>query len=128
MYEWYDIKVRCILGSGKRDVREMETVGRPLRWAEEGLEYEARAKHCQALREESKTVKSAVVKPVETGQEEDAHMLDYAERKKFRSMEAAVHYTSLDRSDVQCAAKDICTKMANPTGGSWKMLMKAANV
>ena len=39
---WYDAKVRCVFGSGKRDVREEELLGRNLRWTEEGLEYEAR--------------------------------------------------------------------------------------
>ena len=36
MCEWYDVKVRGILGSGKRDVREIEILGRSLRWTEEG--------------------------------------------------------------------------------------------
>ena len=32
---------------------------------------------------------------------------------------------SLNRSDVQCAAKAICTKMADPARGSSKRLKKA---
>ena len=35
---------------------------------------------------------------------------------------------SLDRVDVQHAAKKMCTKVANPTKGSWKRLKKAAQV
>ena len=31
-----------------------------------------------------------------------------------------------DRSDVQYAAKEVCTKMANRTRGSWMRLKKAA--
>ena len=31
---------------------------------------------------------------------------------------------SLDRADVQHAAKEMCTKMASPTQGSWKRLKK----
>ena len=41
MCEWYDVMVCGVLGSGKRDVREEEIVGRNLRWTEERLEYEA---------------------------------------------------------------------------------------
>ena len=41
MHEWYDVKVRGIHGSGKRDVHEIEILGRNLTWTEEGLEYEA---------------------------------------------------------------------------------------
>ena len=40
MHEWYDVKVRGILGSGKRDVHEIEILVRSLTWTEEGLEYE----------------------------------------------------------------------------------------
>ena len=32
---------------------------------------------------------------------------------------------SSDRSDVQYAAKEVCTKMASPTRGSWKRLKEA---
>ena len=48
MCGWYDVKVRGILGSEKRDEREIEILGRRLRWTGEGLEYEARDKHSQA--------------------------------------------------------------------------------
>ena len=44
---WYDVKVRGILGGGKRDVHEIEILGRNLTWTEEGLEYEGGDKqHC----------------------------------------------------------------------------------
>ena len=95
MCEWYGVKLRGILGSGRRDVREIEIRGRSLRWTEEG-------KHRQALlggmglSEESKVVHSAAVKPEEFGQEGDATMLGEAERKKFRSSVATLNYMSLD--------------------------------
>ena len=87
MCEWYSVKVRGILGSGKRDVREIETLGRSLRWTEEGLECEASDKRRQALleglelSEESKTVNSAAAKPEEIGQEEDEEMLEGTEKR-----------------------------------------------
>ena len=62
-------------------MREMEMLGRNLRWTEEGLEYEASEKHLQALVEgvglsqESKTINSAAVKPEEMGREVDEEML-----------------------------------------------------
>ena len=83
MCDKYDVKVRA---TAERDVREIEILGRSLRWTEEGLEFEASDKHHQTLLEGSKTGNSAAVKPEETGQEEDANMLDAAERKKFRSL------------------------------------------
>ena len=125
MHEWYDVKVRGVLGSGKRDVHEIEILGRNLTWTEEGLEYEGSDKH--RLNEESKAVNSAAVKPEEIGQEEDMEILDASETKRFRSLAATLNYMSSDRSDVQYAAKEVCTKMANPTRGSWKRLKRQAD-
>ena len=41
MPEWYDTKVRGVLGNRERDIHEMEILRRLLRWAENGLENEA---------------------------------------------------------------------------------------
>ena len=82
MHEWYDVKVRGVLGSGKRDVHEIDILGWNLTWTEEGLEHEGSDKHRRALpeglglNEESKAVNSAAVKPEEIGQEEEKEMLD----------------------------------------------------
>ena len=116
MHEWYDVKVRGILGSGKRDVHEIEILGRNLTWTEEGLEYEGSDKHRRALlaglglNEESKAVNSAAVRPEEIGQEEDTDMLDASEAKRFRSLAATLNYMS---------------SAASTTKGSWKRLKKA---
>ena len=105
MHEWYDVKVRGVLGSGKRDVHEIEILGRNLTWTEEGLEYDGSDKNRQALleglglNEESKAVNSAAVIPEEIGQEEDTEMLDASETKRFRSLAATLNYMSSDRSD-----------------------------
>ena len=84
-------------------------------------EYEANDMHRQALmawiglRKESKALNSAAVKREEIRQEEDEEPLEGAEKTRFRSLAATLNCMSLDRSDVQYAAKAICTKMmANP--------------
>ena len=122
--------MRCILGSGKRDVHEIEMLGTSVRWTEDGLGCEATDKRRQALleglesSEESKTVNSAAVKPEEIGQEEDGEILGGTEKTRFRSLAATQNNMSLDRSDEHHAAKEICTKMANPTRGSRKKFRK----
>ena len=74
--EWYDIKVRRILGSGRRDVQEIGVLGRTLRWTEQGLQHEAGGKHRQALLrglgldEDSKTVNSEAIKEEELSHSE----------------------------------------------------------
>ena len=46
------------------------------------------------------------------GEEE---LLEGTEKTRIRSLAATLNYMSLDRSDVQYAAKEICTMMVNPT-------------
>ena len=130
MHEWHDVKVRGILGSGKRDVHEIEILGRNLTW-KEGLVYEDSDKHRRVLLEglglndESKAVNSAAVKPGEIGQQGDTDVLDALEAKRFKSLAATLNYMSSDRSDAQHAAKEVCKKMVNPSQGNWKRLKKA---
>ena len=126
--------MRGVLGSGKRDVHEIEMLGRSLTWTEEGLEYEGSDKNRQALleglglNEESKAVNSAAVKPEEIGQEEDTEMFDASETKRFRCLAATLNHMSSDRSNVQYAAKEVCTRMANSTRGSWKRFEKSRQI
>ena len=126
-----DIKVRGVFCTGKRDVCEIEILGSSLRWTKEMLEYEASKRHHQALpqgmglRKESEMVSSPTVMREEMGQEEYEESLEGAEKTRFRSLAATLNYMSLDRSDVQYAAKEMCAKMANPTHGSWKRWKKA---
>ena len=49
MHEWYDVKVHGILGSGKRDVHEIEILGKNLTWTDEGLEYEGSSRSSKPL-------------------------------------------------------------------------------
>ena len=49
MQEWYDVKVRGILGWGEGDLKEISILGRTVRWTDKGLEYEADAKHRRML-------------------------------------------------------------------------------
>eukprot|EP00973_Karenia_brevis_P080980 11233745-Karenia_brevis.AAC.1 len=45
MEEWYEIKVRAILGPDKGDDKEVVILGRIVRWTEHGIEYQADPKH-----------------------------------------------------------------------------------
>ena len=89
MCERYDVKVRGILDGRKRDVREIEILGRSLRWTEEGLEYEASDKRRQALLE-GLGLSEELKKPEKIGQAEDLEMLEEAENTRFRSLAATL--------------------------------------
>ena len=45
MGSWFDIKLRAILGEDPEDDKEVTILGRIVRWANEGIEFEADPKH-----------------------------------------------------------------------------------
>ena len=45
MKEWFEVKVRAVLGPDEGDDKEVSIWGRMVRWTEEGLEYEADPRH-----------------------------------------------------------------------------------
>ena len=45
METWFGIKMGGIMGDGENDVTEIVILGRIVRWAKEGIEYEADPKH-----------------------------------------------------------------------------------
>ena len=106
---------------GRRDVQEIELLGRTLRWTEKDHEYEAGGKRRQTLlrvlglSHDLTTVNSAAT-------EEDEEILGAEDWRQFRSLAVTLKYISLYRSAVQCAAQEVCT---NPTWGSWRRPKKA---
>ena len=117
MCEWYDVEARGILGSGRREVQEIENLGpnSQMDGARPGVRSGRQASTSAFLRglglgEDSKTVNSAA--------------MNSARMRTRRSWEQK-NYMSLDRSDVQHPAKEVCRKMINTTQGSCKGLKKA---
>eukprot|EP00973_Karenia_brevis_P030341 4183132-Karenia_brevis.AAC.1 len=51
MKEWFEIKVRAVLGPDPTDDNEVTILGRTVRWMEEGIEYEADPKHRKIILE-----------------------------------------------------------------------------
>ena len=107
--EWYDVKVRGILGSGRRDVQDIEILGRTLRQTEQGLQHEAGGKHRQALlqglglNEDSKSVNSEAMKEEEElSQEEDEKFLE-AEEESVQKFGGDVELHELGQ--MRCAMR-----------------------
>ena len=121
-HERCDVKVRGILSSGKRDVREIEILGRNLTWTEEGLEYEGSDKTPSSV-----VGRFGIERGVEGGQQ-CSHETGVDQRRRRRRNVGRVRNKKVQKfgSDVvQYAAKEVCTKMASPTRGSWKRLKNA---
>ena len=131
MADWYDIKIRGIMGSGEEEVKVIKILGRTVRWTAEGIEYEGDERHRVELMkmhdmgEDSNAVGSAAVKPSGEDIEEDEVELVGPEVHKFRRMAAILNYMGQDRSDIQYATKEICGCMARPTLGGLRRIKRA---
>jgi len=51
MGEWFDIKVRGMLGPDRGDLKEITILGRIVKWRDWGISYEADPKHRKILME-----------------------------------------------------------------------------
>ena len=49
MKEWFEIKMRGILGFDKNDQKEITILGRRVRWCDWGIEYEGDPKYREKL-------------------------------------------------------------------------------
>ena len=130
MRDWYDIKMRGIMGSGNDEVKEVEILGRSVRWTTEGIEYEGDRRHRESLLKEEGLDEGSkpVVSPVERSEGRpdggDEVELVGEERRRFRSMAARLNYVGQDRSDVQYATRGVCAEMARPTEGGRKKVKR----
>ena len=123
MRAWYDLKLRAVIGDDEEDDKEVTILNRTLKHVGHGLEYCADERHEAEIRAEfgigagSKGLESPVEQEVlEEGFEENAHdpELGMAEGKRYRATAARGNYLSLDRMDMQFAAKEACRQMAKP--------------
>ena len=131
MAEWYEIKDRGIMGSGRGEIREVKILGRTVRWTDEGIEYEADEKHRKelmkrtGLMEDSKAVVGPAVKDGKDDGGEHDEELTKNEKSEFRGCCALLNYLGLDRSDIQFATNQLCREMAKPTR---KSMMKMKRI
>jgi len=130
MTSWWDIKLRGVLGGEENDDKEATILGRRLRWAETGIEYEADPKYAQVvisemgLEADSRSVDSPIEKEVLS--EEGEVVLDPGQTKRFRRVAAVLNYLAADRPDIQYAVKEVCRGMAGPLERHQKMLKRVA--
>ena len=132
MSEWYEINVRGVLGGEQGDDEEVTILNRRLAWRDGKIEYEADEKLAKTIIEElgldesSKGLEAPIERDAKSeGDEgEDEEEMDAMEAKGFRGLAAISNYLSLDRFDIQYAAKEISRDMAKPKKGSWKKIKR----
>ena len=62
----------------------------------------------------------------EKGEVAEEEYMDHAEAQKYRSVAAKVNYLAQDRSDLQYAAKCLCSHMVRPLKACCAMLKRTA--
>ena len=128
----YEIKTHYIgPESGMKD--EIQILNRTLRWTEEGITYEADQRHSEIVIKEMNMKKAKAVSTliVPEPSEEANLRLNSPDMTKdgasrFRGLVARVNYLSLDRPNLQCAAKTASQHMAQPKVCDWAKIKRIA--
>ena len=103
MSEWYELKVRGVLGTDDADAKNISILNREIEVNEFGLTYRADPKHARliwesmGLTQESRGATTAFVREEVEGDEVE---LDTADATLFRQVAARANYLSLDRPDI----------------------------
>ena len=135
MKEWYDLKVKAIIGDDDEDDKEVVILNRTLRHTGDGIEYYADEKHEAEIRSEfgiepgSNGLESPVEKEdikQDFDEEHDDPEMDVQQAKKYRAVAARGNYLSLDRMDLQFAAKESCRQMARPRASGAARMKRVA--
>ena len=122
---WFEVKVRGRLGAGYRDDKEIDVLGRTVRWRDWGIEYEADEGHRAKLMEMfgmddwTKCLQSNGDKE-EKDEEGDEEDMEAEETTSFRGGVARMNYLGQDSPDLQFPALKLSREMAAPRMGAWK--------
>ena len=126
--EWFDVKVRGLLGPEPEDMKEITILGRTIRWKEWGIEYEADRRHREkvleyfGLNEESKGLRS-------NGIEKECELEGAADSScdtEYRGLVARLNYLSQDCPDLLFPTMKCSRGMANPGKEDWARLKRLA--
>ena len=130
MRSHYSLVVRGVLGPDLDDMKEISILGRKLVWTTGGIVSEADPAHVKKIIEElglhpsSNGLEKPCVRETLAEIEQGTDELEPCHTTRFRSIAARVNYLSLDRPDLQFAAKELCRMIARPTTGCWRKLKR----
>ena len=126
----YELKNRGRLGSGDENTKEIDMLGRKLRWYDWGLTRQAASRH-KALLMEYFGMKDNVKVLSKNGYKDDPakgvfeeQVMGKDEMKAFRMLAARLNHVAQDDPTIQFAAKELCRKMSSPTSQDFSKLKK----
>jgi hypothetical protein len=131
MAECFLTKVVGRLGGGAGEVRELRILNRIVRWADDGLRYEADPRHAEIVVRGLGAVR-AVSSPGTPSRDMHPPAGDQALSvpedlaRLFRSYAARANYLAMDRADLAQATKELCRRMREPTWADVSALRRLA--
>ena len=126
----YIVKMRGVLGPGKKDAKEVVVLNRVLAWDGDEFRYEADPRHVEVMLrdlglEDAKPAPTPGVKPAK-GESIDETALDLERHRVYRSVVARGNFLAQDRPDIRFAVKELCRRMSNPREHDWGSLKRLA--
>ena len=132
----YEIKSQYLgPDAAKGHVQEVRVLNRVISWLDDGSSYEPDPRHAEMVVQElglagSKGVTTpgsrddvAAMEKL-NGPEDAPCYLGAADATRYRALCARLNYLSLDRADIQFAAKEASRRMAKPRAGDWHLLKR----
>ena len=122
MQEWYEVKIRGVVGPEAGDVKSIDILNRKVTWSQEGIVVEADEKHAQEIMKEmglSMGSNGIGVPGKRREAKESEEELNIAETRRFGGLAARANYLAQDRPDIQFAARELCRNMAVPKMDDW---------
>ena len=122
----YEIHTQLL---GPRAAPEGKVLNRLVRWSARGWEAEADPRHAELNQEQLAIKSGGGITTAGAGQEENATEEESEELTGkvitlFRGLAARCNDLSLDRPDIQYAAKEVCMEMSRPTAQSFQKLKR----
>ena len=115
----YELTETGRIGPGEADGKEVKVLNRLIRWTASGIEYEGDPRQLERLvldlgLEGAKRVGTPGMKQTKEQVDADTE-LPASKHTAFRAVAARSSFLSIDRPEVQYAAKEICRWMSKPT-------------
>ena len=129
MKEWFEVKIRGLLGPEEADDKEVTILGRVVKWKEWGIEYQADPRHRELIMEYfgfDETTRALQNNGGKEEEEGDDEFLGGEEARSYRGTAARLNYMAQDSPGIMFGTKEACRGMANPTRGDFRRLKKVA--
>jgi len=135
MEKEYEIKNRGTLGPSEGDVKEIDILGRVLKYTSSGITWQADPRHRKMILEhfgfngqtKSVTKNGAKDERVEEGEEDlKSEVLQKEEEQAFRALAARANYVAIDVPNIQYPTKEVCRDMSKPSISGYEKLKSLA--